>query len=1035
MYRVWNFFLTQTKFSYLLIIALAGAGIYALVDIPKESSPEIQIPVGIVTTVLPGASALDIEELITDRIERGLAGNLENLSSLTSTSREGLSSVVAEFEADADLTTSIQDLKDEVDKIVPELPSDAEDPLVSEVNFVDQPIMTIAVSGNRSDTEFSILATEFERDIEGVSGVSRVEPVGVRAREVTVIVRETALAQYGLTVSDVVAGLRAANLTFPIGSITSDDIRYAIAFEGDIASTEEIADVPITEAGGAPVLVRDIAEVRDNLSEADTITRLSVDGTPSVPSVSFDVYKRRGGDITRITDAISARLVELQDRGELLEGLTVETILDSGDLIKQDLTRLSSSGVQTVILVVILLIIAIGWREALVAGAAIPLSFLIGFIGLYASGNTINFISLFALILAVGILVDSAIVMVEGINRRMKDDPNIDKREAAKATLREFSTPLISGTLTTVAMFSGLFLVGGVSGQFISGIPFTINFVLFASLLVALGFIPLIASVFLRRRSETRIERLQVEYSHRLESWYRTKLEAILGNVRRERIFLWGIAFAFVVAMALPITGIVKVIFFEQEDIDWLYAQVELPQGTAREVTDLATRRVEEVLYNEPAITSFVTTVGATSAFAANSGSTQDSKYANFFINLDVARERTSTEIVTDLRAQMAQFDAFLVEVGQPNNGPPTGTPIVIKFLGDDMAELSELAVSASRILASIPGTTGVETSTKNNGTEFVLTLDKAKAATFGLTPQAISQTLRSAVYGAEATSLQYEGDDIDVVVKLDLNPAYSDPADTSDVTIDALRNVNLATADGQTVPLGTLVDISLREANTSIPHEDRKRVVTLSSDLSEGGNAIEILATFQERLAAELPVPENVTISYGGETEESDEAFRDMFLALIVGVLLMLAVLVLQFNSYRHTLYVLSILPFSLIGIMVGLAITQKALSFPSLMGFIALSGIVVNNAILLIDQMNINRRASPTGDVRKAVVDAAVSRLRPILLTAATTVIGVLPLTFASDLWSPLAYAIMFGLAFSVVITLLLVPIIYHRKPGVVE
>lgn len=1035
MYRIWNFFLTQTKFSYLLIIALTGFGLYALVDIPKESSPEIQIPIGIVSVSLPGASALDIEQLVTNKIEQGLAGNLENLNSLTSTSREGFSSVIAEFAADADIASSIQDLKDEVDKIRPELPSDATEPSVSELNFVDQPVMTIAVAGDRSDTEFSILADEFEREVEGISGVSRVEPIGVRAREVTVIVRETALAQYGLTIDQVISGIRAANLTFPVGSITSDSVRYAIAFEGDITSTDEIVSIPVTEVGGQPVLVRDIAEVRDSLSESETITRLSVEGAPSVPSVSFDVYKRRGGDITRITDAVSARLLELQQSGGLLEGLTVKTVLDSGDLIKQDLTRLTSSGLQTVLLVVLLLIITIGWREALVAGAAIPLSFLIGFIGLYASGNTINFISLFALILAVGILVDSAIVMVEGINRRMKENPAIDKAEAARLTLKEFSTPLIAGTLTTVAMFSGLFLVGGISGQFISGIPFTINFVLFASLLVALGFIPLIASLFLRRRSATRFEKLQIEYSHRLEEWYRRKLESILGNTRRERLFLWSIGVAFVLAMLLPILGVVQVIFFEQEDIEWIYAQVELPQGTAQEVTDLAARRVEEVLYQEPTIDSFVTTIGATSAFSSNSGSTRDPKYANYFINLDPERTDSSTLIVERLRGEVAHFEDFLVEVGQPNNGPPTGSPIVIQFLGDNMEELTQLAIDAGRILGDIEGTTGVETSTNNNGTEFVLTLDKAKAASFGLTPQQISQTLRSAVFGTDATSITTSGDDIDVVVKLDLNPAYVNPEDTSDITVDTLENINLVTASGDTVPLSALVTTSIREASTVIPHEERKRVVTLSSDITATGNTREIVAAFQERVAQELDVPESVAISYGGEDEEANEAFKDMFMALIVGVLLMLAILVLQFNSYRHTMYVLSILPFSLIGIMVGLAITQKALSFPSIMGFIALSGIVVNNSILLIDQMNTSRRAKPEGEIRDAVIDSAVSRLRPILLTAATTVIGIFPLTFASDLWSPLAYAIMFGLSFSVVITLLLIPIIYLRKPGVVE
>lgn len=1035
MLRFWNFFLTQNKFSYLLVVALLGAGLYALVDIPKESSPEIQIPIGIVTIGLPGASALDVETLITNKVEQGLRGNLTDLSSLTSTSREGFASIVAEFEADADIERSIQELKDEVDKVRPELPTDATDPVVSEVNFVDQPIMTIAIAGDRTDEEFSLLADEFEREIESISGVSRVEQIGVRPREVTVVARETALAQYNLSPTDLVNAIRSANLTFPIGSITTEGVRYAIAFEGDINSTDEIRNVPVIRPNSQVVFIRDVADVIDSLSEAPTLARLSVDGQPSVTSISFDVYKRRGGDITRITDAVSARMAALSLEDELLAGLTVETVLDSGDLIKQDLVRLSTSGMQTVLLVVLLLVVAIGWREALVAGAAIPLSFLIGFIGLYASGNTINFISLFALILAVGILVDSAIVMVEGINRRMKERPTIDKAEAARDTLREFSTPLIAGTLTTVAMFSGLFLVGGISGEFISGIPFTINFVLFASLLVALGFIPLIASIFLRRRSSTSFEQKQIAYAHQLEEWYRGKLERIIGNRKLERRFLLAIGAGFIIAILLPITGVVKVIFFEQEDIDWLYAQIELPQGTAREVTDLAARQVEEILYTEPSISSFVTTVGGTSAFSGTSGASQDEKYANMFINLDPDRERSSTEIVAELTEKVAVFDDFLVEVGQPNNGPPTGTPIVVTFLGEDLEELNAIALAAARLMADIPGTRNVDTSTDANSTEYVLDLDTAKAARFGFTPQDVSQALRSAVFGSEATTIHTIGDDIDVVVKLDLNPLYDDPAETNEVTIDALQNLTLTSRTGETVPVSAIADISVRESSTAIAHDDGKRVVSLSSNLTEDGNAREILATFTNRLDEEVSIPEDVVVSYGGENEEANEAFVDMFLALIVGLILMLAILVLQFNSYRHTLYVLSIVPFSLIGIMVGLAITQKALSFPSIMGFIALSGIVVNNSILLIDQMNAKRRVNGDVSVKDAVIEAAVSRLRPILLTTLTTAIGVFPLTFASDLWAPLAYAIMFGLSFSVIITLLLIPIIYHRKPGEVR
>lgn len=1027
---MWEFFINKSKFAYLFIVALIAIGIYSIVLIPKESAPEVIVPVGIVTTVLPGAPAADIESLITNEIERGLT-TLENVNEITSVSREGVSSVTVEFVAEADVDDSIQDLKDAVDSIQADLPSDAEESRVSEFNFVDQPILILSMSADLNDFAFTTLANEVEREIESVPGISRVEYAGVREREVTVIVDQAALARFDLSLGEVTTAIRNANQTFPIGQIEYDGVSYNVAFEDDIEDGSEIQNIGITTRGGQPVYVRDVAEVVDGLAPATSIARLSVDGQPSQPSMTFYVYKRSGGDITRIARAVHERLAELQTPHELLSDVTIVAIQDAGEQIEGDLTQLSLSGLQTVILVGLLLVIAIGWREALIAGSAIPLSFLFGFIGLYLSGNTINFLSLFALILGIGILVDSAIVMVEGINRRMKDDPTIDKKQAAIKTIREFKAPLIAGTLTTVSMFAGLFIVSGVIGQFIASIPFTLIFVLFASLFVSLAIIPLLASNFLRRRSATKFEQKQVEYAHRLETWYRTKLGTIVGDRRRERTFLWSIRFALVVAILFPILGVVQVIFFEQSDVDFIIVEVENPEGTVKELTDIDVRRVEEVLYTVPEIESFAVSVGSGSDFG--SGGTGE-KLANITVSLRDDRDRTSTEIVEALRTKTADIRDTKVSINQPSDGPPTGAAIVIKFLGDDLIEITELANAAAGIIADIEHTTNIETSTNSNNTEFVLELDRDKAASYGVDAFTVSQLARTAVYGSEATSLTTLNDDIDVVVKLNIaNDPNVETDTTNHATIEALNRITIPTQSGD-VLLSDLVSVSLRESSSVINHEGGKRVVSITADVTSEGNAREVQATALERIRSELSISEDIEISTGGgETEESNQANFEMFIALIVGVMLMVFILTLQFNSYLHMRYVLSILPYSLIGIMTGLALTGNSLSFPSIMGFIALSGIVVNNSILLIDMMNQMRRENPAREIRKIVLDAAGNRLRPILLTTITTVIGMVPLIYAGDLWAPLAYAVMFGLVFSVIITLVLIPIIYNRKPGV--
>ena len=1087
---MWDFFIKNDKFAYLFLVALIAVGSYSLISIPKESTPEVIIPIGVVSTAYPGAPAADVETLVTNEIERGLSG-LENVKEITSVSREGFSSVTVEFEASADLDASIQDLKDEVDIIKTGLPNEANDSQVLELNFQDQPIMTIALSADITDFAFSDLAKDIENAVEVVPGVSRVEISGVRDREITVIVDQASLERYELSLSDVTNAVSNANRTFPIGQIINNGTVYNIAFEGDITDSDQIENIGIANLGGQPVYVRDVAIVEDGLAPASSLARLSVDNAPSQNSISLNVFKQSGGDITVIAAAVNERVAELAKPGELLDGITTQTILDSGANIRSDLIQLSTSGLQTVLLVVLLLVIAIGWREGILAGSAIPLSFLFGFIGLYFSGNTINFLSLFSLILGIGILVDSAIVMVEGINRKLKDNPDIDKQQAALETIHEFAFPLISGTLTTVSMFAGLFIVTGIIGQFIESIPFTLIFLLFASLFVSLFIIPLFAANFLKRQSASKLEQKQVLYATKLENWYKGKLTPFLDDEEKQFSFLsiifallvfaislpvnmfggfiaaplvyvasnrflrwspqtgWKKALKFitkpvafiavivgsfmVVGLIFPTYSPVKVEFFAAGDVDFVVIEIENPEGTTKEVTDIDVRRVEEVLYDEVYIESFSVTVGSGSQFGSG-GSGE--KFANIFVNLAADRELSSLEIVEDLRAQVAGFTDMKVTVNQPTNGPPTGAAIIVKFLGDDLNEITTLANQSAAIFRTLENTVNVETSTNNNSTEFVLELDRSKTAALGLNPFIVSQTARTAVFGSNATSLTTLEDDIDVVVRLNVNNTPDvNIENVNNTTINAVEQITIPTATGP-VPLSTLVTTSLRESSSVINHESGKRVVTVTADVSGEGNAREIQAIAIERIKAELTIPDNVEISTGGgETDDSNQAFIEMGLALLVGILLMIGVLTLQFNSYLHTKYVLSILPYSLIGIMFGLAITQNPLSFPSIMGFIALSGIVVNNSILLIDMMNKLRKKYPERLVRDVVLDAASNRLRPILLTTLTTVFGMLPLTYAGDLWAPLAYAVMFGLVFSVFITLVLIPIIYLRNPGTVN
>lgn len=1022
MFPLWNFFLQKDRFTYVLAFFLVIAGIVSVITIPKESNPEIKVPIGVVTTFLPGASAQDVEKLITNKIEDGLS-NLENVDSLTSTSRESLSSVVVEFDANADLDKSIDELKDEVDKVKRELPSEAEDPEVTQVDFSSEPILLISLSSDLPLPDFRDIIEETKDEIKSVSGVSEVNIQGLPEREVQVILDQEKLETFGLSIIDVVGIVSASNSSLPIGSIEIDSINYAVRFEGDIEAPSEIGDVTIPGPSGAPVYLRDIAFISDGSVERSNLSRVSVEGVPSEQSVTLAIVKRSGGNILEISDNVKATLDRLSE--STLNGVTILYSFDISDFIREDLGNLVRSGLQTVILVTLLLLVFVGTREALIAGLAIPFSFLISFIGLSASGNTINFVSLFSLILAIGILVDSAIVITEAMHTKIK--AGTAGIAAAVSTLQEYSWPLISGTMTTVAAFAPLFFISGITGEFIKSIPFTIIFVLLASLFVALGIIPLASAVMIKKNGDIKNED-DMPWSERmtkkLQGHYFRLLDRLVGKRKQENKVIAFVIIVWILAFMMPITGLLKVTFFPQGDIDFIYIEIEKPFGTTLAETDLATREVEEYLYDENEIDSFVVTVGASSSFGNNPEGGEH--LANININLKEERERTSGEIVAALSEKLAPVKSAEIDVLQSNDGPPTGAPIFLKFLGEDLDELEAVANRAEEILKEISGTKNVSTSVKDNGLEYTLTIDRARAASFGITSAQVAQTLRGAINGIDSTTIRYEDTDIDVLVKMALNDDYATPDETSQTTIDTVRLLSIPTQNGP-ILLDTIVDIEVKQGSAIIRHEEKERVVTVSAFIEDGFVLAEIIPAFYER-EDELGLSESVRLDVGGEAEDVDQSFRDMGVALIVGMFLIASILLVQFNSIRYVLFIIVVPILAVGGLLWGLTITRQTLSFPSLMGFITLAGIVVNNAIILIDASN-NARKESEVTLRQAAITAAVSRLRPIILTTLTTVAGMVPLIIVSQLWGPLAIAVIFGLTYSLLLTLVLVPIMYGR------
>ncbi len=1025
MLPVWKFFLEKRQFTILVMIGLTLWGTIAAFKITKESTPEVQIPVGVVTIILPGASPEDIERLVTNKVEERLA-NLSGLSKLTSSSNVGVSTVVAEFKANADLSKSIQKLKDEVDKVAPDLPEDANTPIVSDVNFVDQPIQQISVSADLPPAQFAKLGDNLKTVLQAVPGVNRVEVSGVRDREVQVVVRKEEIARLGISLGQVVQAIGAANASLPVGSIIVNDVSYSIAFRGSLDTVADIGSVAILNVGGQVVYVRDIADVSDGVKEATTYSRISVNGQPSRQAMTLSVLKVGGYDITGVTAAIKVKLTELQK--DMLAGSDVVISYDAGDDVRKNLRELTQTGLETTVLVMLVLFATIGWREAVVAGLSIPLSFLIAFVGLWYTGNTFNVVSLFSLILAIGILIDAGIVIVEAIHTRTRLYG--DKHKAAIESLHEYAWPLIGGTMTTIAVFFPLFFISGIVGKFIASIPFTLIFVLLASIFVALGLVPILANMF-AAKEESELSKKQDMYAERSREWYANHLRSFLHNRKAQNRFLVAMIAGFFIAFALPILGIMKVAFFPGEDIDFVYVNIELPAGTDLNRTDLVVRSVEEELYGDPRFSSLITTVGGLNAFSSMDGSVaRDPRYANITVNLVKDRDQTSTEILQDIKKKLADIHTAEIRAGEPSGGPPVGAAVLMKFHGKDRDLLNRTVAEARDVLENTKGATAVDSSNKFSGTEYVLSIDRAKLASLGLSPAVVASTLRAAVSGVTATKLTGGDKDVDIVVSLNLNPAFVSPHDASRTTIDSLRQVPLVTPSGSVVLLGSFVKESVAQSDAAITHENRERTVSLQSDVLPGYTPGEVLSAFNK--AFEGKMPEGVTMTVGGENEETNKSFAEMGYALIAGMALMFVILVLAFNSFRYTIYLLAVIPLSLIGVFAGLTLTLQPLSFPSMMGVIALAGVIINHAIILMDAIIKRIHTGAGKDFADIVTEAAVTRLRPIVLTTITTVVGMIPLTYASALFGPLALAILFGLTFAMILTLVLIPVLVYRWPG---
>lgn len=1053
-----GFFILRWRLTIILMLGLAIWGALSLLALPREANPEVQIPIAMVSTVYPGASPGAVEELVTNKIEDKLDG-LENMDNLTSNSSFGVSTVVAEFEAGADLTESIRALRDRV-AMISGLPDEALDPQVTEIRVNDMAIVTFSLVGDLTDGQLKYLGKRVQAELEAITGVSRVDLLGARAREYQVTLNEAKMQRLGIGANEAVAAINSSNINFPLGTVEVDRIRYNVRVVGEIRDAEELKDLVVRNTGLGLILLGDIAEVRDELRKKSTISRVSLEKGPLKNVVSLQVYKKTGGNIIKIIDQAKDKLDELKEREVIPKEARVEVVSDISKFIRDDLNTLGRSGIQTFILIFILLALALAIRQAAVAALSVPLIFLGAFGVLKLQGQTINSLTLFSLVLSLGLLVDTLIIILEGLHDNLMK--GYSPQESALLSVGTFKWPLTAGVLTTISAFVPMFLVSGVTGEFLETMPLTISATLAISLLVALIIIPSLAAVVVSSRKQKSAlgqkakkqfsnlssyaeakdladkEHLMEKYfTQPVQRWYRVFIRRLLLSQKKRRGLVFLVILGFFGAMAVLFLNVVPVLMFGDYDIDYFVVNVELPNGSVLEETEKRVRLVEEGLLKTPEVKSFVTNIGsggglAFTGFGASGGTSEHlaavtvnlyelkkKSLFDFFRSPRVfapLRERKSYEVASDLRKEFKKIDGAKVMISEVRGGPPSGAAVEVRVTGDNLVTLEKIAEDIKEKLEQIKGATEVDAGIRVAPPEFGFKLKHQELGRYNLNASQVASGIRTAVFGTEAITVTREGEDIDVVVRY---------PETSVDSVEELKNLRIVTSQGAGIALSQVADFELTSALENISHRNLKRIVSITAK-NEGKTPAVIFSELQREMDT-YDLPEGYEIIYGGEFEQMTEVFRELYYAMSVAVLLILLILILEFDSFRQPIIIILTLPMALIGVVLGLLVLRLEFGFAAFLGIVGLAGIVVNDAIVLIDRINHNLKEREL-ELVEAIAEAGEARLQPIFLTTVTTIAGVLPLYFADEFWRGLSVTVAFGLAFSTILTLTLIPVLYR-------
>ena len=999
---------TRLTLSVLMFLILSGTMAY--MTIPKEAEPDIQIPIIYVSVHYEGISPEDSERLILRPLETALK-SIQGIKKMTGTAYQGGGNVLMEFQAGANLDKALTDVRNKVDDARRDLPSEADEPTVNEVNISEFPVLVVTLSGDVPERVLTAAGRTLRDRVEEISGVLEARLQGTRDDVVEVIVDPSKLSSYGLRPDVMIAGVMANNQLIAAGAMEGSEGRYAIKVPSLIETLEDVARLPVVASDTAVVRAMDIAEIRPTLKDPVNITRL--DGKPAV---AIEVSKRIGANLIETVDEVRAVTEVVQK--DLPDGVEVSFSQDKSITIRQLLSDLQNSVLTAVVLVFIVILYALTVRSSILIGLAIPASFLMGILGLQMAGLTVNLVVLFSLILAVGMLVDDAIIVVEYAERRMAEGH--DRRTAFVEASRKMAGPVTASTLTRIAAFSPLLFWPGVVGEFMKYMPITLIATLSASMLYALVFVPVLGALIARPFKEP---------PRKKDGAYM----ALVGRAIRHPWIVLMLAVGSLIAVPVIYGKVGKgVEFFPNVEPEYGLLYVKARGNLSIHEKDQLVQLAEARILGWPGVKTVYTRVGAGGG-AGNEGPADAIGVIQYEF-VDWRERKNANEILNDLRAAMVGIPGVDIEVSVPAAGPPTGKAIQLRLSADDPAGLNDLAADLAGKIAAIPDVIDVSNGLPLPGIDWQLRVNRAEAARYGASPGAVGAVVQMVTSGLKLSDYRPAGSDdaVDIVLRL--------PPDQRNIA--ALDQLRIETPDGP-VPISNFVTREPAATIGTLTRIDGARSITIQAGIAAGVQEQPVrdavTALVEAEFAARGLTAQGVRWTMAGEDEEQAEAGAFLAKAFVAALFLIFAVLLAQFNKFISVGLVLSAVVMSTIGVFLGLMIMGQPFGVVMTgIGVIALAGVVVNNNIVLIATYD-DLRHHGMGKI-DAILETCRERARPVVLTALTAIFGVLPIAFGLNLellnhettygapstqwWISLSSAIVYGLAFATVLTLVVTP-----------